>query len=217
MSDNPDYIKDIEKYFLSLAGEGIMLSSMDYNLIRDWKKRGVPKELVLRGINRAFSDRDKKESARSGFQKGLRQCAEYVEKCVIDFRPGYAGGGVKRGQDIVPGGIVGEAAEKLGRMVDAEKNKTLRDYYAGLRLKILRLGQSESENLLKTLSELEEESMDEFFNGLPEGEKEKIILDAEGMLKGRARYMTDSAYRESLISFRNEILGSRYGIKGVIQ
>ncbi len=216
MSNSPDYIKDIEKYFLTLAGEGIMLSSMDYNLIRDWRKRGIPKELVLRGISRAFSDRDKNEGAVSKRPKGMKQCAEYVEKCMIDFGSGVSVSAAGREEDLKPEGIVGEIAERLGRMIDAEKNKDLRDYYVCLRLKILSLNESGSGNYLKAIGELEEESMDEFFDKLPEGEKEKIILDAEDKIKDRARYMTNSAYRESLVSFRNEILGNKYGIKGVI-
>ena len=52
MGNNSDYIKEVENYFLSHAGKGIMLSSADYNLIKEWKGRKVPKEVVLKGINR---------------------------------------------------------------------------------------------------------------------------------------------------------------------
>ena len=46
MEHDSNYVRDVEKYFLSLAGEGIMLSSMDYSLILEWKNKEIPKEVV---------------------------------------------------------------------------------------------------------------------------------------------------------------------------
>lgn len=59
MGNNSDYLKDIEKYFHSLAGKGIMLSSMDYSLILEWRNKEIPKEVILKGINRAFENSKK--------------------------------------------------------------------------------------------------------------------------------------------------------------
>lgn len=215
MSSDPDYIKDVEKYFLSLAGEGIMLSSMDYSLIGGWKDSEVPKEVVLRGINRAFVEAGRKDKSDTRVPKSIRHCAEYVEKCI----EGYGRQNLKESpgnvSDIKSEGIVNETAEKLSRMIDGETGEGLRDYYIKLRKKILTLEGAGSQNLLKRINGIEEECMEEFFKGLKESEKENIVSDAESLLKDRARYMTEDAYRESMISFRNEILANRYGIKSV--
>lgn len=215
MSGDPDYIKDVEKYFLSLAGEGIMLSSMDYSLIGGWKDRDVPKEIVLRGINRAFADAGIKDKSDARVPKSIRHCAEYVEKCIEGYGHHNLENSLGRVRDAGPRGIVQETAEKLSRVIDGEKSEELRNYYIKLRMNILMLGDSGTENLLKRIIGLEEECMEEFFRALSESEKKEIVSDAEFLLKDRARHMTDDAYRESMISFRNEILANRYGIKSV--
>ncbi|MEQ9618640.1 MAG: hypothetical protein RIG61_05665 [Deltaproteobacteria bacterium] len=215
MISGPDYIKDVEKYFLSLAGEGIMLSSMDYSLISAWKQRGVPKELVLRGINRAFAEAGGKNKPDAGVPKSIRHCAEHVERCVEGYGPQTLENSPGNVRDVKFDGVLNETAEKLSGIIDAEKREELRNYYIDLRIRILRLRDSEKENLLKRINGVEEECMEEFFSGLSEGEKERIVSDAESLLKDRARYMTEDAYRESMISFRNEILANRHGIKSV--
>jgi hypothetical protein len=79
-------IKEIESYFLTLAGEGIMLSPIDYSLIQDWKKRHVPREVVLKGINRAFSETGTKSKGAGVPPRSLKQCASFV-KCIEEYGP----------------------------------------------------------------------------------------------------------------------------------
>ena len=111
MGSGSEYIKEIESYFLTLAGEGIMLSPIDYSLIQDWKKRQVPKEVVLKGINRAFSETGTKSKGAGLPPRSLKHCVSYVEKCIEEYGPQVTERKSKR--ESRPGGadmeVLGEA------------------------------------------------------------------------------------------------------------
>ena len=212
MDRGSDYIREIESYYLTLAGEGIMLSPIDYNIIREWKKREIPREVVLMGINRAFSESGIKGAP--GSPRSLKHCAGFVEKCIEEYGP-PAGEKKSRRKDA-PGGADMEVAERLERHIHDAKAPAVRDYYIKLRKKVLGLDRAEGANYISGVMGLEKESLEEFFLGLPDKERQKISLEAEKIIKDRSRYMTKSAYEESLVSFRNEILGKKYGIKCII-
>ncbi len=214
MEQGPDYIREIESYFLTLAGEGIMLSPIDYSLIRDWKKRRVPKEVVLKGINRAFSESGLKPVDAGVSPKSIKQCAGYVEKCIEEYGPAVPEKKPKRGAS--PGSTDSGVSERLERLIHEAGNEASRNYYIKLRKKVLGIPGSGGADNISVIMGLERESLEEFFLALPDKEREKIASEAEKMIKDRARYMTKSAYDESLLSFRNEILGKKYGIKCII-
>ena len=65
-------------------------------------------------------------------------------------------------------------------------------------------------------AQIEEECVHNFFDALSDTEKESIMVQATEKLGNRARNMTDSAVTESIISFRNEILVNKYGLKSLI-
>lgn len=214
MHHGSEYIKEIESYFLTLAGEGIMLSPIDYSLIQDWKKRQVPREVVLKGINRAFSESGAKPKGAGVSPRSLKHCAIYVEKCIEEYGPQVTERKSKR--EPRPGSGDMEVPGRLERLIHDAKTPALRDYYIKLRKLVLGLEKSPGANNISTIMGLEKEALEEFFRALPEKEREKISIEAEKMIKERARYMTKAAYDESLLSFRNEILGKKYGIKCII-
>ena len=211
MKSDSGYIKEIESYFLKLAGEGIMLSPIDYGLIQDWKKRSVPKEVVLKGINRAFSESG---VMKKGAPRSLKDCAAHVEKCVEELCPPERE--KTSGYKQCRAHSETDPAERLALLINAEKNPAVRDYYTKLRKKLLVLGIPPDDVNITGMIEIERESLEEFFMGLPDKDRDKIGSAAEEMIKRRARYMTKSAYEESLVSFRNEILAKKYGIKCII-
>ena len=49
-----DYLVTIEKFVLSLKESGLSLSATDYDLIQQWENRGVPANVVCRGIETGF-------------------------------------------------------------------------------------------------------------------------------------------------------------------
>lgn len=213
MSPGASYIKSVEEYFLSLAGEGIMLSSIDYDLLRGWRDGGIPEEIVMRGISRAFGDKGRK-AMPGGSIRSLRQCAEFIETCAEEY--GYGAscgkGGTSKAETVRGAGEDLSITERLGRLIEAEKREAVRKYYSGLRTRILKSDSGDD----TPLSRLIGEAMDELFASLPEKEREKIEAEARERLGGRARLMTEKAYAESLVSFRNEILSRKYSIESVV-
>ena len=51
-----DYLVTIEKFILSLRKSGLSLSATDYDLIQQWENRGVPANVVCRGIKTGFTE-----------------------------------------------------------------------------------------------------------------------------------------------------------------
>ena len=49
-----DYLVTIEKFVLSLKESGLSLSATDYDLIQQWEKRGIPTNVIFRGIETGF-------------------------------------------------------------------------------------------------------------------------------------------------------------------
>ena len=49
-----DYLVTIEKFFLSLKESGLSLSATDYDLIQQWENRGIPENVICRGIKTGF-------------------------------------------------------------------------------------------------------------------------------------------------------------------
>ena len=65
------YLQQIEAYFLSYTRVGVMLSSLDTELIRQWKLGGIPVEAVCSGIKQTFKNFD--EPPRS-----IHQCRHHI-------------------------------------------------------------------------------------------------------------------------------------------
>lgn len=214
MNVDRDYIKDIEGYFLSSAGEGIMLSSKDYSLIADWKNRKIPKEIVLRGINKAVTGWKEKEENRKKPIRSLKYCVPYVEQSIIEH------GFVLRESDRQRAenehvGIVGELLERLGTLMGSAQGES-KEYYKELRERISKINEDEHDNVISRIYEIEEDCLNTLFATLPPDARVDISTEAEDKVKARAKYMTNDAYNESVLSFRNEIIISKFDIKPVM-
>jgi hypothetical protein len=79
----------------------------------------------------------------------------------------------------------------------------------------LTLSNKGDEGLFKIIEQIEEDFIETFFKALPNNEREDIMLEAEDKAKRRSRFMTERARRESISSFRNEILRKKYGLKNI--
>ncbi len=215
MENNSNYVKEIEKYFLSLAGEGIMLSSMDYNLILDWKKKEIPKEVVFKGINRAFVEGKSRDGQGPKSVRNLKHCAQYIENSINEFRP-IIGKNLNRKEFLDTENDLDIAVERLNKYIKSEKEGITKSYYINMKEKLLASIEINGNNALSLSPKIEEESLEELFGNLSEAEKLEITSEAKSKLGSRARHMTKAAIDESLISFRNEILGNKYHLKGLL-
>ncbi len=212
MTEGGRYIKDVESYFLSLAGEGIMLSSQDYALISKLRDRQIPKEVVLRGINRAFEKLNAKDDKGRNRIRSMKQCSSFIEESIEEYSP-LKERKTSEEASSEHTGVIGEAAQKLSDFIKEEKDVSLRDYYTMLRNRVLELEGAPEDNALASIISLEADCLERFFSELPEGERESVRREAEERVKGRGRYMTEKAFSESVISFRNEIIHNKYGVR----
>lgn len=214
MGNNSDYLKDIEKYFLSLAGKGIMLSSMDYSLILEWRDKEIPKEIVFKGINRAFENSQRVHGKDKSSIRNLKQCVEYINNSIEEFRP-IIGDKKQRAGSSESDISVSNIILKLNTSIQSAKEDIVKNYYVSMKESILKFQDTENTNFLSLCTQVEEKSLEKFFMNLPEHERDQINIEAKNILGDRARRMTPQAVYESLGSFRNEILSKKYNLKTI--
>lgn len=70
-----NYFTEIERFYQSRRESFTLLSSLDWVLIENWKEQGVPLDVVLKGIDRAFSNPNRKRKINS-----LAYCIKAVEE-----------------------------------------------------------------------------------------------------------------------------------------
>jgi hypothetical protein len=49
-----EYYQAVEEFFVSIRGDPLFLSNADWNLVRQWRRAGLPLRVVLRGIKDAL-------------------------------------------------------------------------------------------------------------------------------------------------------------------
>lgn len=210
MTYKNSYISDIQNYFLSLAGRGIMISPRDYDLIVRWKRGGVPREVVYKGISKAIENLKRKGGSQ--LPRSLSECASSIEEEIRDYQSGRES---KSNVELGRSDVIEKIARRLAAVIMSEKREKIRQYYIEIRKKVLELTYSD-EDIFKALENIEEISYETFFQTLPKGEKERIEQMAEGMIdKKREHLMTERAHRQSILSFRNEILKRDYKLNNV--
>ena len=71
-----NYFTEIERFFQSKRRSFTLLSSLDWVLMETWLQRGIPLDLVLKGIDRAFASPNKRKREIGS----LAYCVRSVEK-----------------------------------------------------------------------------------------------------------------------------------------
>ena len=207
------YVKDVENYFLYHVGKGIMLSPKEYELIMKWKSRGVPKEVVFKGISRGI-DNYKKKIERSGFPRSLIYCASFIEEEIINYS--YRSQIESAMIELKPNDFIEKILDRLVKIIMSEKREDIRNHYIEARKEIALMRDSEEEDIFKALENIENQFYESIFQNLQQTEKERINSEAENMISKRSRSMTEKARRESVLAFRNEILARDYELKSII-
>jgi hypothetical protein len=71
-----NYFTEIEEHFQKRRGGILLLSTLDWALIETWKDAGIPLAAVLRGIDAAFENYEKRPSSRK--VNSLAYCSQAV-------------------------------------------------------------------------------------------------------------------------------------------
>ena len=85
-----NYFSEIENEFVKRRGSHLLVSPLDWSLIENWKQRGVPLHVVLRGINSSFDGYDKRLH-RGRKVNTLFFCQQEVEAIFHDYSASQVG------------------------------------------------------------------------------------------------------------------------------
>lgn len=91
------YVTAIEDAFLAHSGRGLMISARDLELIKRWARAGLPVEVVVQGIERAFDHRKRSRTIR-----GLEDVQKSVEVVAKDWRARNVGGRTEAAGVLAP-------------------------------------------------------------------------------------------------------------------
>ena len=145
-----NYFTEIENYFQTKREVFTLLSTLDWVLIESWKEQGVPLELVLRGIDRAFDRPNMKRKIAS-----LAYCVKPVEQVCAEAKDMRV---EKPALPEVPANEVSAFVEKLAGSV-AELSKTFPEFgprFGGIAESIRGLDTGNLRESEQTLTALEE-------------------------------------------------------------
>jgi hypothetical protein len=91
-----NYFTEIEEHFQRRRGSLLLLSTLDWALIENWREAGIPLEAVLRGIDSAFDKYDdRKNKGRLRRVNGLAYCAQAVMAAVEEMKEASVGAPAK--------------------------------------------------------------------------------------------------------------------------
>ncbi len=79
-----NYFTEIEEEFVKRRGSHLLISPLDWSLMEMWKQRGVPLNIVLRGINTSFDSYDQRAS-RGRKVNSLFYCQQEVEAMFLEY------------------------------------------------------------------------------------------------------------------------------------
>ncbi len=133
MTAGAGYAEQVERAFLRRVGRGLMLSPRDLDLVTRWERAGLPVEVVIAGIDRAFDGRP--EGARP-----VRSLS-FVAGAVDDAAKAWRERGVGRaGREPGAGGLAPafdrllQDIEETNRMVaDPELRAAVREAWRAVR------------------------------------------------------------------------------------
>jgi hypothetical protein len=211
MFKEDQYIKSIEKYFLTHIGKGIMLPYSDYELIAGWKDKDIPLQIIIEGIRDAFSDSSNFNSINKESKiRDLSSISNYIEKSIetykevemIDEKPDTedSSQSVKHFIETINSSIKNVEDKRVIKIINEYKNS------------LLKFSSNDDTQIFKIIIEKQNSIYDEIFNLLSASEQNKILTRCESKL-GDHDNLTVHAYQKSINSFRNKILKDMFKLK----
>lgn len=209
--DPDSYISEIEKYFLSLKGSGVMLSSTDYNSIIDWKKNNIPKEVILRGIKSAFKNHSR---ARNKKLNSIYQCLPFIEQSISLYKISN-----KKNNSICDEVATDNLIEGIKReiriAVKSQSNLLLKEELEIMESEIDKIKNLDENTFYIKLKEFNDKLLNKIFKKLTKMDADLIMSEAEKKIEKRSRYMSLKAREESLLSFRNQIIKDKFNLNSI--
>jgi hypothetical protein len=102
-----NYFTEVERFYQSRRDSFTLLSTLDWVLIEGWKEQGLPLEIVLKGIDRAFSRAKRKINSLAYCVKAVEEVCEEQKELTVeapqlpDFREEEVAGYVNKLADQI--------------------------------------------------------------------------------------------------------------------
>ena len=186
-----NYYTEIEEYFWQKRGAHILVSTLDWAVIESWQKAGVPLEVVLKGIDRAFERYDAKRRGRP--IKSLLYCVDAVADVVEEAKEAAAGRGPQAQAAERPAPFSpGEIATFFHANAAALREAARRQQATGL--------QQAFNNIAAALDALATQPSTETTSNLEELERHLTVFE-EKLLAA----LTQAATAEELVELRRQV------------
>ena len=212
-SQEPNYIADIERYFLGLAGKGLMLSARDYGFIRELGERSVSKEMVIKAIAYGF---EKKRQRGAQEPRGLfnikQEVEEYLKAQSAEPESKQA---QPRSAAFARSSIIEQVVKRLDKIIVEEKREDIREKYEKLRQNVRETDSLDSANVYKRFDSLWRVFIEDVFCCLSAERQKRITTAAQSRLPGEAKLYDEDAKKKTLDAFREEIVCETLGISNV--
>ncbi len=174
MMDEEEYFRVIENHFLQKRGNPMLLSPKEWVLIREWYEAGIPFEVVIRGIDRAF---EKKKGAEDEITS-LLYCKRIVKSEYKRYLKSMEGAADSRASIEPPPGDIEQFLEKLASDLSESGKRALERGNEGL-AQMLKLRESElrSEvlNVFRANPSMDRQRVEEQLTGI-EKNMEQLLM-----------------------------------------
>ena len=175
---NPEYAEKISRAYLQKVGRGLVLSPKDYQYIQRWSSAGIPCEIVLAGIESAFSQPPAAKVRSIGYVAGA------VEDLVKKWRQRrvgtYAEDGDEQSVSMDPLKVL---LQHIERIQSAQTHPEVIMLFQQLVLDVQSLiGRSQSDthfDVHQTLESIEHAFLDDVFLAIPALDKAELVFKIE--------------------------------------
>lgn len=188
------YYAAVEAAFIRRRGTPFLLSPKDFGLMKEWRALGVPREIVERGIDEAFSNREERQAA--GRVNALSYCRDAVLVAWERSVEASVGKGGAREEPPI------EAAAGLARLSESltevgRRRLDLLEPLETARRSLDRLAKAgrPAADIESSLARLDKKLANDLREAMPEQEREAIDKRVRELLE-RARVPMDDAAAE---------------------
>ena len=218
-----NYFTEIEEHFQRRRGTLLILSTLDWALIETWKEAGIPLQAVLRGIDTAFDNYDRKQS-KTRKVNSLAFCSQEVLAAAEEMKE--AAVGTKREREQRDTGLSAEEVSAyltknaaLFRVANLEgiAEQVVREAADSLLTISSDLNQNKShrihlEDIERRLTVLEEKLQAALLTSTPEKELVAIRADADRQIAAYRGKMSAAQIGQLHKQFLHKRLLERYSL-----
>ncbi len=188
------YYAAVEAAFIRRRGTPFLLSPKDFALMKEWRALGVPEEIVVRGIDEAFSNREERQAA--GRVNALSYCRDAVLVAWERAVEAAAGKGAGREPPSIESGA---GLERLGSALSevALRRPELAEPLEAARRSLERLARTgrPAGDVEASLARVDKKLANELREAMPTEEREAIDSRVRELLE-KARVPMDDAAAE---------------------